>query len=379
MKRTVFFIIFSILGAMSVPAFAELPPESEWKEEGVCARVRIQISQDAAITRTAFKATLEIDNSPENVAIENLKVTLDIRNEAQEPSNTLFGIRDPELTDIDDVDGTGIIEPGGTAKAVWIIIPTRDAAPDAPTRYYVGGTLHYTESGQQISMPLFPASITVKPDPKLVLHYFLQRVVYSDDPFTKDIIEPAEPFPLGLILSNQGKGTAHHVKITSSQPKIIENEKGLLIDFKIIGTQVNTEEITPSLTTDFGEIGPGKTGVAKWMMTASLQGKFIEYEAKFEHVDDLGDPRLSLIDSVSIHELLHAVRMDFPDDDERSDFLVNDVQDNDFIPDTVYSSDGSTSAVNLAVNPVISSPVTVDNLEVTLTASASNGWVYTIT
>ncbi len=257
-KFFLFLAAMGMLAAMITPVFAQLPPESEWEEEGVCARVRIRISQDVAITRTAFRATLEIDNSPENVTLENLKITIEIKNSEQILSNNLFGMNPPELTGISDVDGNGILEPGTTCKAVWTIVPTRDAAPDVPLQYYVGGTLSYSESGTQVNMPLFPATITVKPDPKLVLNYFLERVVYSDDPFTNDIIEPAEPFALGLILQNQGKGTAHRVKITSSQPEIVENEKGLLIDFKIISTQVNTEEISPSLTVDLGKIEPAQ-------------------------------------------------------------------------------------------------------------------------
>lgn len=370
-----FFIIVTLLLTNAI-AVADLPPESEWDEEGVCARVRIRISQDVAITRTAFRATLEIDNSPENVPIENMNVAIEIENWNRESSDDLFVIQDPELTNIDDINGNGTLAPGSSAKAVWIIIPTRDAAPDKPEQYYVGGTLSYTESETQMNMPLFPATITVKPDPLLVLNYFLVRNVYSDDPFTKDIIEPAQPFPLGLILSNQGKGTAHQVKITSAQPEIVENEKGLLIDFKIISTQVNDQEVTPSLTVDLGEIGPNQTSVAQWMMTSSLQGKFIEYNASFEHTDDLGDSRTSLIESVNIRELNHPVRIDIPDDDSKPDFLVNDIEDDNFLPDTLYNSDGSTSLVNVVSDAVVNGEVSNANPEVTLTGSAPNGWVY---
>ncbi|RLC19684.1 MAG: hypothetical protein DRI57_06550 [Deltaproteobacteria bacterium] len=172
-------LAFAFLAGVAEPVFAELPPE----EEGVCARVRIRLSQKITIARTAFRATLEIENAPENVALENVTVTLDIQDTAYESVNNLFDIRDPEVTDIGDVNGNGTILPGTSAKAVWMMIPTRDAAPEADTRYFVGGTLSYTESGTQIEIPLFPASITVMPDPLLVLDYFWVREVYSDDPF----------------------------------------------------------------------------------------------------------------------------------------------------------------------------------------------------
>lgn len=375
-KRAFVLVLGVLLLCMPSTILADIPPESGWMEEGVCARVRIRIEQEVAITRSAFQATLEIANSPENVPLENLNVTLDIQNTDDQFSNNLFGIKGPTLTGIGDISGNGILSPDASAKAVWTLIPTRDAAPEYPTQYYVGGNISYTEGENEVNMPLFPASITVIPDPRLELDYFLQRVVYSDDPFTKDIIEPAEPYPLGLIFKNTGKGTAYDVNITSSQPEIIENEKGLLIDFEIIGTRVNTEQVTPSLTVNLGDIGPGETSVAQWIMKTSLAGKFIDYQAEFEHVDGLGDPRLSIIDRVDIHDVIHAVRMDYPDDDQKPDFLANDIEDPDYLPDKLYSSDGSTAPVNVIQDPAISGEINSDNLQVTLTANPPSGWVY---
>jgi hypothetical protein len=348
---------------------------AEGPEDGVCARVRIRIDQQVAITRSAFKATLEVENAPKNVELQNVRVTLDIRDSNSANSNDKFGIRTPELTNISDFNGGGTISPGTTASANWVIIPTRDAAPDALTQYYVSGTLEYDQGGTHVTIPLFPAPILVKPDPLLLLDYFLVRNVYSDDPFTPEI-EPAEPFSLGLLMANHGKGLAKNVRITSSQPQIVENEKGLLIDFKIIGSQVNSEQVSPSLTMNLGDIGAGDTSVAQWIMTCSLQGKFIEYKATFEHIDELGNERLSLIDSVNIHELTHVVRVDVPADDGKPDFLVNDVPDSNYLPDILYCSDGSTAVVNVGVNATIDESVTTTNLQVHLDVTVPSGWIY---
>jgi len=364
-------LIASLVISLGVTAYAQTSQE----EEGVCARVKIRISQDVALTRAAFRATLEINNAPENTRIENVAVTLDIRNKADEAKNGVFGIRDPELTGISDVSGGGLVEPGGSAKAVWTIIPTRDAAPDEPLQYFVGGQLDYTQEGTHVSIPLFPATILVRPDPLLVLNYFLVRDVYGDDPFTT-AIESSEPFPLGLMMTNQGKGSANNVRITSSQPEIVDNEKGLLIDFKITGTQVNTDQVSPSLTVNLGNIDPGQSAVARWMMLCSLSGRFVEYKASFEHVDPLGDARLSLIDSVSIHELTHAVRIDDPADDSKPDFLVNDIADPDFLPDSLYNSAGGIFPVSQGVNPVVTGAPGQGGLQAALQAVVPLGWVY---
>ncbi|MDH7602643.1 MAG: hypothetical protein QHI38_10915 [Armatimonadota bacterium] len=344
-------------------------------ESGICAKVRVRLSQDVALTRAAFKATLEITNAPENVALENVKVTLDIRNEAGEDATNLFGIRPPELTGISNVDGQGRIPPGTTVQAVWIIIPTRDAAPDVPTRYTVGGTLSYTQEGEQINMPLFPAPILVKPDPLLCLDYFWVRYVYADDARTPEI-EPSEPFPLGLIVRNDGKGIAYNMRITSSQPQIVENEKGLAITFQIISSQVNDQEVSPSLTVNLGDIQPAGTAVARWYMTSTLAGTFSEYSATFEHIDELGDKRLSLIDEVRIHELNHCVRIDVPEDDKKPDFLVNDIPDEDHLPDRVYNSNGTNSDVVAVTNAMIHGGLGFGSLSVQLVATCPAGWVY---
>ncbi len=344
-------------------------------EEGVCARVRIRLGQEAVLTRNAFKATLEIMNAPENVPLENLRVTLNITDSSSQSANSFFGVHPPELSGVSDVNGAGVIQPGGTATATWLLLPTRDAAPDVSVTYYVGGEFSYTQAGSTITMPLFPAPILVKPDPLLVLDYFWVRDVYSDDPFTPEI-EPAEPFPVGLMVRNNGKGVANNFRITSSQPKIVENEKGLLIDFKIIGTQINSEPVSPSLTVNLGNIDPGTTSVAKWMMTTTLQGKFIEYKATFEHVDGLGNPRLSLIDTMNIHELTHTVRVDTPSDDGKPDFLVNDIADDDHLPDTLYNSAGPIEAVSIGTNPAVDWQMVDGHMEAHLTTTVPTGWVY---
>lgn len=344
-------------------------------ESGICARVRVRLSQDIALTRTAFKATLEITNAPENVTLENVNVTLDIRTAAGEPANSLFGIRTPELTGIGDVSGHGTIPPGTICQAVWIIIPTRDAAPEAPTQYTVGGTLSYVQEGQQVNMPLYPAPILVKPDPLIYLDYFWVRNVYADDARTPQI-EPSEAFPLGLIVKNQGRGTAYNLRITSSQPEIVENEKGLLIAFQIISSQINDQQVSPSLAVNLGNLEPAATSVVRWNMTSTLAGTFSEYSARLEHIDELGDPRLSLIEQPAIHELNHCVRIDVPRDDAKPDFLVNDLPDEEHLPDRVYSSDGTNYDVAVAENAQASGSLGPGSLQIQLTADCPAGWVY---
>ncbi len=344
------------------------------RQAGVCARVRVRIEQEAVMTRAAFLGTLEIENDGVN-DLSGIQVTLDFKDEANNSAGDKFAIRGPTLNGLSDVGGNGSIAAGGSGSAQYTFVPTRDAAPTAPAIYRIGGTLRYIEAGQEVVVPLLSSSVTVYPEARLALKYFQQRDVYSDDPFTPEL-EPAEPFALGVLVKNNGAGAAKNFHIISAQPKIIENEKGLLIDFKIIGTKVGGQDIAPTLTANFGTIDPGQSKVAEWLLTSTLQGKFLEYSATFQHVDTLGSTNLSLIDSVEIHELIHPVRADRPGDDTSPDFLVNDSPDPDNLPDTLYLSDGTTALVNFGLNPAADHQVTLGNFQVHVTANMTTGWNY---
>jgi hypothetical protein len=152
---------------------------------------------------------------------------------------------------------------------------------------------------------------------------------------------------LGLLAHNTGYGAANNFTITSGQPQIVDNQTGLLIDFKIIGTQVGDQAVAPTLTANLGNIAAGQTQVAQWMMTSSLQGKFIDYTATFEHIDGMGDKRLSLIQSVNIHELIRAVKADTGD---APDFLSNDDPDSEHTPDRLYMNNGAQHVVRTLAN-----------------------------
>ncbi len=274
---------------------------------GICAQVRLRLDQDLVLTRNAFRATLEVESNagdqPTNV------LSADFFDSSGATAGDRFVVTATNLTGISAVDGSGVVLSNSTGTAEFTLLPTREAAPLGNTPYLVGGELRYTLDGQQFIIPLSPAPITVLPEPSLTIRYFHQRDVFSDDPHTPEI-EPAIPYTLGMTVQNTGAGTARNVHITSGQPKIVDNEKGLLIDFELIASEVAGQSLTPSLTVNLGDIPPGTTAIAKWLFTSSLQGLFIDYSATFEHLDGLGHPQLSLVDGVEIHEMNHLVTLD---------------------------------------------------------------------
>lgn len=343
-------------------------------DSGVCAQIRLRLDQELVLTRNAFRATLEIENRTPDIRLADVFLRLDFYDGNGENAASRLIVTATNLTGLTAVDGSGAVPSNTTGIAQFIILPTTDAAPFGPAPYLVGGELRYTRDGQQFLIPLNPAAITVLPEPTLTVRYFHQRDVFSDDPRTPEI-EPAIPYALGMIVENHGAGTARNVRITSGQPRIVDNDKGLLIDFQLIASEVAGQNLTPSLTVNLGDIPPGANAIAKWLFTSSLQGLFIDYQATFEHLDGLGNPRLSLVDAVEIHEMIRVVRA--PLGDALPDFLVNDVPDDEDLPDTVYLSDGSVQPVAVVRSATVNVAPSATNLTVQFDAPLpSTGFGY---
>lgn len=355
--------------AATVREANELPAES-----GVCAKVKLRTEQEAVITRDAFRATLEIDNSGA-IRLERVRVTLAVSDENGKDATGLFAIHPPELSNLTAVDGTGILPAESSGTARWVIVPSVDAAPTATRTFYVSGQFQYDLGGTLVSVPLTGVAITVLPCPRLTLQYFHQRDVYGDDPFTEPV-EPSIPFSLAVMAHNRGHGSAHDFRITSAQPQIVENQKGLLVDFQIVATEVAGRNLVPSLTANFGAIDPGTIVIGRWLMSSTLQGLFLDYRATFEHLDGLGNIKLSLIDQVSIHEMIHLVQAPGPFEDGKPDFLVNDVPDFRDLPDSLYLSNGTTNPVQVLEQATHDGPPTQNRLVVQMSAPMTPGWTY---
>lgn len=344
--------------------------------DGVCARVALRIEQDLVMTRNAFDATLELINRDPVNPLTDILVRVQVFDAEGHDVTERFGQRSPVVSGLGAVDGTGSLNVNSSGRASFILVPTSEAAPEGPTVYFVGGVLGYRVGGTLLEIPLAPAPITVLPDPRLRIKYFHQRDVLSDDPFTRNIIEPTIPYSLAVMVQNVGRGEAKNVRLISGQPKIIENERGLLIDFKIIATEVAGRSLSPSLTADFGRIAPGQISIGRWLLTSTLQGLFIDYKATFEHLDSLGKTNLSLIDEVTIHEMIRMVQAGGIYEDGKPDFLVNDDRDPDDMPDHLYMSDGSTNLVSVVRSATADGAPAPGDFTVALTADMPSGWTY---
>jgi hypothetical protein len=347
-------------------------------DNSVCATLQLQINQTVMLTRSAFTGTLSLSDQMSTDSLQDVELDLNVTDANGNPVNGEFFISSPTLGGgLTAVNGTGVLPAGSTGSVSYTFIPADSAAADGPTVYYIGGTLTYVDPdmGGEVVTPIFPAAITVYPQPKLEINYFLQKDVIGDDPSTPEV-EPSEPAVLGMLVTNAGGGTATNLSITTAQPQIVQNDKGLLDTFQIVGTQVGTQQETPSLTASLGDIAPGGTADADFLLLSSLQGQFQDFSATFSHTDALGGTSTSLIASVTTHQLIHAGDFQYPGSTGEIDYLVNDVPDPNSTPDTVYLSNGTTAPVNTATNISVNGTISDSQLSVQVTAQVTSGWVY---
>lgn len=319
-------------------------------EDTVCARVKIEIKQELTLERQAFDAEMKINNTTTDGVIENVSVVVKVTEEdgtpvaiSDDPNNigAKFFIRISNKQSISNVDGTGTVNPASTAIIDWLVIPAPGSAGPNPLgkKYLVGATLKYRFGGEDQTLDVSPDVITVKPLPLLTLDYFLTQDVLADEPLTPEI-EPVVPFTLGVRIKNNGYTTAKNLKIDSAQPKIIENNQGLLINFMLTGSYVDDAPVQNTLLVNFGDIPANTSKIGRWIMETTLAGKFTEFTARFSHADELGGTLTSILQATNAHLLIRDVRVDLPGRDYVRDFLA---QDGDVI--RVYESDGQDTLV----------------------------------
>jgi len=348
-----------------------------WGVEALCAKIRIQINQEATLERQAFDAKLKINNPLQGISLEDVRVEISFTDRNGDP---VLASSDPNDKDakffvmvdlqdqIENISGSGTVPPDSSAEIHWLIIPAQGTGGNSAmgALYSVGAKIEISINGLLTVVDVMPDSIIVKPMPNLVLDYFLPSDVYGDDAFT-EMEEDSIPFYLGLRVKNNGAATANNVAMFSSQPIIKENRLDLLISFYIINTSVNDYTVSSTLNACLGNIKPNSSSIARWKMKCSLSGKFVDFSANFSHKDELGGQMTSLIDSINSHLLVHDVMVDLPGRDYVRDFLAADgdvlrVYESDLFDSVVIDSSAQTSlnylgAIDSLITYTLNAPV----------------------
>lgn len=317
----------------------------------VCATVKLEINQRMTMTREAVRGILTVENGSTSASMRNVRlnfvVTDPLGNVATSRIMEIKTESKTGFTGSDDYESGWELAPGAKGVANFLFIPTKYAAPTEPLQYTFAGTITFIDpfTGLEMTRELETERLTVNPSPNLELVYFMQRDILGDDPLTEEV-EPIVPSQFSLLINNHGYGDATKVKMVTQQPKIIENEKGLLVDFEILSSQLNGGDKTlamgEAVATDFGTIPARSNAYAQWWMTSTLTGHFTSYDVKANHVTSFDNPDLSLLDSVHIHELIHQVEIPGANTTPPLiGFMANDTEDTYDYPDKLYMSDGT--------------------------------------
>lgn len=362
--------------------YALLKGRLEESSSSVCSSITLQFTQKMVMTRQAFRGTLTVFNGNEQEAMKDVKLTLTVTDEKGNIAmSDKFQVNPEKLEGfngkLDFTDGW-TLDAQKTGVATVLFIPTKKAAPTVETRYAFGGTLSYVDpfTGLEVTRDLTPITLTVKPSPNLDLTYFMQRDIKGDDPLTKEV-EPSEEAEFSLLINNLGYGDATNVMMFTNQPEIVDNEKGLKVKFELMSSQLNGQEKTlalgGSVSTDFGTIPAHSTSYAQWWIKSSLLGHFTDYDVTATHLTSYGNKDLSLLNDVTIHELIRSIDVTKGDKTLKG-FMTNDIVDADDTPDMLYLSDGEIEKVNVAAS---SSITKTSDTEYTLTITPSEeGWNY---
>lgn len=362
--------------------YALLKGRLDESSSSVCSSITLQFTQKMVMTRQAFRGTLKVFNGNEQEAMKDVKLTLTVTDEKGNIAmSDKFQVNPEKLEGfngkLDFTDGW-TLDAQKEGVATVLFIPTKKAAPTVETRYAFGGTLSYVDpfTGLEVTRDLTPITLTVKPSPNLDLTYFMQRDIKGDDPLTKEV-EPSEEAEFSLLINNLGYGDATNVRMSTNQPEIVDNEKGLKVKFELMSSQLNGQEKTlalgGSVFTDFGTIPAHSTSYAQWWIKSSLLGHFTDYDVTATHLTSYDNKDLSLLNDVTIHELIRSIDVTKGDKTLKG-FMTNDIVDADDTPDMLYLSDGEIEKVNVAAS---SSITKTSDTEYTLTITPSEeGWNY---
>jgi hypothetical protein len=152
------------------------------------------------LSRDAFESTFVLENLDPSIDLSAIDIDLEIYDEDGNLVTDRFAITSPTLFGFGGaLDGSGSLAAATSGTAVYTILAKDTAAPIEPTRYSIGGRVAYSREDGAVNFNLAPAAITVLPQPVLALDYFLQRDVFSDDPFTQSVVEESQPFVLGKL------------------------------------------------------------------------------------------------------------------------------------------------------------------------------------
>ena len=346
--------------------------------------VKKSFAQKSVMAGETLEETFIIHNGHSSEPLQAIGLDFVVKDEHGNDCTDLFEITTLTLNQITGIDGSGVVEPGSDGFVKIQYIPSRLAAPTESKDYYFGCSFTFIDpyTSSAVVRDLYPVAITINPGPDLHVVFFMPRDIIGDDPLTLDTYEHSVPVELGVMISNNGVVMAKNVTLETAKPNIVDQD-GNEIDFSLYGTMFNgSTRMLGLMEIPFGNIESTQTSVGEWQFTSEQLARFESYDAHVIHNSSSGNSDLSLVSYKAIHELVHPVYAYGDLDDGINDFLVNDVPDENDMPDSLYFSHGGRTAVNpvqsISYDHEIGEISDYDSdIEVVLTIHPSSaGWNY---
>ena len=345
-------------------------------KQSLCAGVKLQFSQEVAMTREAFEGVLSVNNPNDTAALRDLNMIFTVTDTLGHDCSDKFDI---SITSMEGVDTTGSIMPGSTGTVTVRFVPLMSAAPTNSIPYLFGGSIDYTNpfSGVAMSDQLSPVTLMVSPSPHLMFDYFMPHNIIGDDPMTTPTIEASVPATIGVRVLNNGAGKARNVRLSSLSMQVTENKLGLAVDLSLLNTMRNGQDLSQPLSDiTIGDMESGQTHTLEYYFHSSLMGTLTVDSVHVIHNSSINDRDMSLVETAA-HRLVKTVLQYGSEADSIHDFLTDDILNGLNHPDSLFFSDGTATSVGMVNSTTFNHYVTQRDTVVQVTVDPSDvGWQY---
>lgn len=312
--------------------------------------------QNVRLPRQAYDAVLNLVNMADSSDLEWLSADWTIVDSLENDCRSLFEL---EMYPMEDVAA------GSHAMALLRLIPKPEATVSGCFSYRVGGRFCYRNrmDGESCTQYLHPARIDLRPQAYCRIEAFVpQQAVYaSGDSY----------WPFGLRIDNNGNGS-----MTGGS---IENR----LSFRSENVLLPEQSFDASLFRDtlcLDDLAP----MASFSFCRKLSGIALEShpvaEIRSAYINAFVSPDTLLIYETNWHRMCKDISIYGALDDTLPDFLVDDQEDADALPDKIYFSHGGQVSLSYADTFYAeSTPNQIDTLVNYTLQSTHEGWNYSRT
>ncbi|MFT4710677.1 MAG: hypothetical protein ACI9D0_001531 [Bacteroidia bacterium] len=360
--------------------------------------VEASFALEPSIVTTGELATFrfELDNSSVHV-IEDVEISLDFIDASGASVPSLFLLGAPIVSGITAVDGSANLPPGQVATAGIPVSALALATPGPESvRYRVTGTLTGRIEGTLVTRTLPPQGLEIFPGATLEVELYSPNSVYADWAGTTGLLEPSEPFAVGLVVRNTGAGAATNLSLLSSGPRFVADPGGLPLVAAITEIELNNAPIEGGYNlgpSQLGDLAPGAELRILWSLEGNRKATLSGFDLEIVHQNPVGGIVIAkpLVESADalVHAMLAVEMSGGLMDDGAVDFVVEDplimapidpvttLPFEDF-PGLIRTSTGTDLVLTGIVNAMLGAAPSASNLTTSAgITTAAPGWHYT--